>query len=45
MSEWGATLTGVGTYGEWANVTVYLKLPSENKAVFVHAFFGCLCEL
>ena len=32
MSEWGASLTGVGTYGEWANVTVYPDFPSELPA-------------
>ena len=30
VSEWGATLTGVGTYGEWANVSVYPDFPDEE---------------
>ena len=30
VSEWGAALTGVGTYGEWANVSVYPDFPNEE---------------
>ena len=29
MSKWGSSLLGVGTYGEWANVTVYPDYPTE----------------
>ena len=38
VSEWGAALTGVGTYGEWANVSVYPDFPNEElsrRGVFV----------
>ena len=38
MSEWGASLTGVGTYGEWANVSVYPEFRDElpgNRGVCV----------
>ena len=49
VSKWGSSLTGVGTYGEWANVTVY---PDFARGVSVPAilllklkinFVLCLC--
>ena len=38
VSEWGTALTGVGTYGEWANVSVYPDFTDEElsrRGVFV----------
>ena len=32
VSKWGAALTGVGTYGEWANVSVYPDFLEELPA-------------
>ena len=32
VSKWGAALTGVGTYGEWANVSVYPDFSVELPA-------------
>ena len=48
VSKWGSSLTGVGTYGEWANVTVSPDFPTELFAsggvctciLFRHA---CVC--
>ena len=47
MSEWGASLTGVGTYGEWANVSVYPDFPNEEPgrrgACVRVCVFMCVC--
>ena len=46
VSEWGAKLTGVGTYGEWANVSVYPDFPEELPAsggVCVCVCVMCVC--
>ena len=32
MSKWASSLTGVGIYGEWANVTVYPDFPNDVMA-------------
>ena len=41
VSEWGATLTGVGTYGEWANVSVYPDFSDEELSR--GGVFVCRC--
>ena len=46
VSEWGAAPTGVGTYGEWANVSVYPDFPKElpaSRGVCVCVCVWCVC--
>ena len=43
VSQWGAALTGVGTYGEWANVSVYPDFPEELPASRGVCVCVCVC--
>ena len=47
VSKWGAALTGVGTYGEWANVSVYPdfleELPASGGVCVCACVRACVC--